>query len=475
VTQTDAFDYRELDARGFKPQARAVLEKAISRGKIFPQEISMILSGQVASDRQEVSKTVTWLAASLRGLNVTIATGKEAVEFKPEVVPATNGFHHKPKVNGKHLNGTAAKKPPTSEIEASPKLTTRKVNGSEVLEVPINGMDKEPEGPTELDEAEIAKANLDQLDSTPFEFDAMAIYYREVGRFALLTFEEEFQLGWKARERGDLAARNMLIEHNLRLVRWVARKYSWSELPFEDLIQEGNIGLMTAADKYDYRVGRFTTYAFWWIRQAITRAISDYGSLIRLPVHIQENRRKIVKASADVAYRTGRQPTLAEVAEESGLPAKYVRGVLLRTNIKVISLDQPAFPASLGDSNPRTYADILPDHMGFDGTRVIEAREELHAAQKRVANVTKEVEFMGQIEGRYAEIFRMFYGLDGSGTKRTLEEVGQLQGVSREYIRQVISRVWVKLGDQGFDMDNDAFLQEMARIEELNKLLRAAS
>ncbi len=484
MTHTEAFDFRELEARGFKPQARGILEKAISRGRIFPQEISMILSGSIASDRQQVSKTVVWLGTELRRLSVTVATGKDVVEFKHEVVPFVNGSGANPKSNGKRLNGKAVEKPPAEEKEGT--------SGQEILlpseETPeTDALDEGPVGPQELDEAEVARVNAAMLEDqgSRFESDALACYYKELARFKLLTFEEEFQLGWQVKEKQDHAARNKLVEHNLRLVRWVARKYAWSELPFEDLIQEGNIGLMIAADKYDYRVGRFTTYAMWWVRQRITRAIMDYGSLIRVPVHLQENRLKVVKAAGEIAFKTGRQPTLAEVAEATKLPAKMVQAILTRTSIKVISLDQPAFRGDSSDrfSHPMSYAEIMPDHMALDGTHIIEARDELQAAQRRVAGVIKAIESIGSpsrgpsgpTNGHYASIFRTFYGLDGSAERRTLEETGAVYDVTRERIRQVIAKIWANLAEQGFDMDHDAFLQEMSCIEELSKLVHTAS
>lgn len=461
----DAFDFRELEARGFKPQARGVLEKAITRGKIFPQEISMLLSGATASDRQVVSKTVTWLAGELQRMNVTIATGKDAVDFKAEPVPQRNGFHAKAKVNGHHLNGVTLKKPNTGETQNKPE---GEVSDEAVLETESEAyVDTGPVGPQELDEAEVAKMNLQMLEDqgSRVEFDALAQYYREVARFKLLTFEEEWQLGWQVKEKGDIAA----------------RKYAWSELPFEDLVQEGNIGLLVAADKYDYRVGRFTTYAMWWVRQRITRAIMDYGSLIRVPVHMQENRFKIVKAAGEVAFRTGRQPSLAEIAEETKLPVKNIQAIMLRTNLKVVSIDGPVFPAgSTRDSaNATSYGDIMPDHMTLDGSYLIEARDELRQAQTRVANALNEIGTIsggreGSTTSRKAEIFNTFYGLDGTGQRRTLEETGEIHGVTRERIRQIIASVWNELAERGVDMDHDSFLQHMSSIEELSKLVKAA-
>ena len=457
----DVFEYAELESRGFKTQSRLIIEKAIVRGKIFPQEISMILAGRAGSDRKSISTSVAWLAGALRKCSVSIATGQEAIAFRAERLP-----QHRERTPSQ--NGDVRERQPR---QAGVRPTLPDYDGT-----PDGIFVDDGSGyAQDIDEAEFARVSVQALEANGafFEYDALKIYYRDIGQYKLLSFEEEFQLGWLIREKNDMAALNTLVVHNLRLVRWVARKFTWSELPFEDLIQEGNIGLIIAAQKYDYRVGRFTTYATWWVRQRIQRAIMDYGSLIRIPVHMHELRRKVLAAASAVAFRVGRHPSVAEIAAESKIDESSIRQVMDLARLKVQSLDQPLFADNSNSSSPRLLADIVHDPLAFDGEHVIQAREERDDAEGRIKAVLDEI--VSCRDERHYNVFRHFYGLDGSVTRRTLEETGAVFGVSRERIRQMIALIWTDIGDKGIDMDHESFLTDLSRIESLTALLTNVS
>ncbi len=266
-----------------------------------------------------------------------------------------------------------------------------------------------------------------------YSTDPVADYLRQIGRTKLLTQAEERELAEK-KDNGDREAKQRLIEANLRLVVSVARRYSQSSggITLLDLIQEGNLGLIRAVDKYDHNTGfKLSTYATWWIRQAISRAIADKSRLIRLPVHINETLGRVRRASRDLASNLGREPTMHELADELKLPIDKVTQLMTMGNAPV-SLDQP-----MGEEGDSSLGDLVEDSQGVDPDQQAAEISMRAAVQKALT----------QLPERERKIIELRFGLDegGGGQPRTLEEVGQQLGVTRERIRQIEAKVLRKL------------------------------
>jgi RNA polymerase primary sigma factor len=258
--------------------------------------------------------------------------------------------------------------------------------------------------------------------------DSLRLYLRSIGKVELLTAAEEVALA-KRIERGDMEAKEQMVKANLRLVVSIAKGYLGRGLTFLDLIQEGSLGLIRAVEKFDYRRGyKFSTYATWWIRQAVTRAIADKARTIRIPVHMVEKLNNVVHVERQLVQRLGREPTAEEIATELRCTPREVRDVLRISQLPV-SLEKP-----IGEDEDSALGDFVEDETAespFESATVIIQRENVW----RALNVLPE---------RERQVIEMRYGLTG-GRPRTLEEVGQAFGVTRERIRQIENNTLKKL------------------------------
>ena len=258
--------------------------------------------------------------------------------------------------------------------------------------------------------------------------DSLRLYLRSIGRVALLTAEQEVSLA-KRIERGDMDAKQQMVEANLRLVVSIAKGYLGRGLTFLDLIQEGSLGLIRAVEKFDYRRGyKFSTYATWWIRQAITRAIADKGRTIRIPVHMVEKLNKVVHVERQLVQTLGREPNPDEIAAELEMTVREVRDIQ-RMSQQPISLEKP-----VGDEDESELGDFVEDQMA-------ESPFELAADSLRRENVHRA---LAALPRREREVIEMRFGLTG-GRPRTLEEVGRAFNVTRERIRQIENHTLKKL------------------------------
>jgi RNA polymerase primary sigma factor len=258
--------------------------------------------------------------------------------------------------------------------------------------------------------------------------DSLRLYLRSIGRVALLTAEQEVTLA-KRIERGDMVAKQQMVEANLRLVVSIAKGYLGRGLTFLDLIQEGSLGLIRAVEKFDYRRGyKFSTYATWWIRQAVTRAIADKGRTIRIPVHMVEKLNKVVHVERQLVQSLGREPTPEEIASELECSSREVRDIL-RMSQQPISLEKP-----IGEEEESELGDFVEDQMA-------ESPFEVAAENLRKENVHRALAALPQ---REREVIEMRFGLTG-GRPRTLEEVGRAFNVTRERIRQIENHTLKKL------------------------------
>ena len=252
--------------------------------------------------------------------------------------------------------------------------------------------------------------------------DPLKLYVRQIGGGALLTREEERELA-RRKDEGDEDAKRRLIESNLRLVMAITRNYTKANVPLLDLIQEGNLGLIRAVEKFDYRLGyKLSTYATWWIRQAITRALADQGRTIRLPVHVADQVRRLLRARRQLAQKLNREPTLAELARESQQSEERVRELLGLVETPV-SLETP-----VGDGES-LYGDLIEDvHSLAPHEQTAE-----HARGRELAGALE------QLNPRMHRVLSLRFGLDG-GPPKTLEEVGSELGITRERVRQLETR-----------------------------------
>jgi RNA polymerase primary sigma factor len=252
--------------------------------------------------------------------------------------------------------------------------------------------------------------------------DPLKLYVRQIGGGALLTREEERELA-RRKDEGDEAAKKQLIESNLRLVMAITRNYTKANVPLLDLIQEGNLGLIRAVEKFDYRLGfKLSTYATWWIRQAITRALADQGRTIRLPVHVADQVRRLLRARRQLAQKFNREPTLAELARETQQSEERVRELLELVETPV-SLETP-----VGDGESM-YGDLIEDVHAL-------APHEQSAEQARGRELAGALE---QLNPRMRRVLSLRFGLDGE-PPQTLEEVGGQLGITRERVRQLETR-----------------------------------
>ena len=277
------------------------------------------------------------------------------------------------------------------------------------------------------DDIDIEKIDLSVPEGVSIE-DPVRMYLKEIGKVPLLSAEEEIELA-KRMENGDVEAKNRLAEANLRLVVSIAKRYVGRGMLFLDLIQEGNLGLIKAVDKFDFRKGfNFSTYATWWIRQAITRAIADQARTIRIPVHMVETINKLLRVSRQLLQELGREPTPEEIAKEMDIPVERVR------EIQKISQEPVSLETPIGEEEDSHLGDFIQD----DNVPV--------PAEEAASTILKEqlVEVLGTLTEREQKVLRLRFGLD-DGRARTLEEVGREFNVTRERIRQIEAKALRKL------------------------------
>lgn len=283
-----------------------------------------------------------------------------------------------------------------------------------------------------------AEPDLDEIAD-----DSVRMYLREIGKISLLSTEEEIKLA-KRIEKGDILAKKKLAEANLRLVVSITKKYIGRGLSLLDLIQEGNTGLMRAVEKFDYKKGfKFSTYATWWIRQAITRAIADQARTIRIPVHMIETINKLIRVERQLVQDLGREPTPEEIAQEMGLDVEKVEHII-KISQETVSLEAP-----VGEEEDSKLGDFIEDDKNIS--------PEESTARQLLRDKIKE--FLGELSPREQKILKMRFGLE-DGRTHTLEEVGQEFGVTRERIRQIEAKALSKLKKGERSKDLEEYLYE---------------
>ncbi|MGN0031972.1 MAG: RNA polymerase sigma factor RpoD/SigA [Candidatus Gastranaerophilaceae bacterium] len=261
--------------------------------------------------------------------------------------------------------------------------------------------------------------------------DSVKIYLRQIGKIPLLSAEEELELAKRIQDNRDEFAKDVLVNANLRLVVSIAKKYIGRGLSFLDLIQEGNVGLIKAAGRFDYKKGyKFSTYATWWIQQSITRAIADKARIIRLPIHMIDSIGKIRRATIDLTTELGHPPTKQEIAYRLGFPVSKLTAII-KSAQSTVSMDTPAS----ADEDASKIADFIVDNSTItpDGKVTHD-------------NLLEDIrQILNQLSQKERDVLILRYGLDNNGMKKTLDEIGSQYGVSRERIRQIENRAISKL------------------------------
>ncbi|MCD8222709.1 MAG: RNA polymerase sigma factor RpoD [Clostridiales bacterium] len=289
-------------------------------------------------------------------------------------------------------------------------------------ELLLEEIDDEAEMPVETDHQEMDAPETSGID------DPVRMYLKEIGKIPLLSFEEEIELA-KRMEEGDTDAKERLAEANLRLVVSIAKRYSGRGMQLLDLIQEGNLGLIKAVEKFDYRKGyKFSTYATWWIRQAITRAIADQSRTIRIPVHMVETINRMIRTSRQLVQDLGREPTTEEIAEKMGISAERVE------ELRQISLEPVSLESPVGDEEDSHLGDFIQDEnmaAPADEAAYSLLREQLE-------------EVLDGLSEREKLVLKLRFGLE-DGRPHTLEEVGKQFHVTRERIRQIEAKALRRL------------------------------
>lgn len=291
----------------------------------------------------------------------------------------------------------------------------------------LDDLEPDSEDLAEVEDIDVEDIDLSDMDGVKID-DPVRMYLREIGKIPLLTYEQELDLA-KRILNGDEKAKKKLTESNLRLVVSIAKKYVGRGMLFLDLIQEGNMGLIKAVEKFDYTKGyKFSTYATWWIRQAITRAIADQARTIRIPVHMVETINKLLRTSRHLLQQNGREPTPQEIAAEMEIPVEKV------IEIQKIAQDPVSLETPIGEENDSHLGDFIKDEDSpspQDAASYTMLKEQLN-------------EVMKTLTPREAKVLRLRFGLD-DGKARTLEEVGKQFNVTRERIRQIEAKALRKL------------------------------
>ena len=389
----------------------------------------------VVEDNGKVKKNISKLEkkerliAELKNKKQMESAEQGKTEVKEELSEAekVQKIVKKAKENGKITYGELAK-----ELEdTNPEQIDKVFDAFEEMGVNLLNDDFEEEPDIE-DLKEVEDLKLDEITDTSFEGvsvdDPVRMYLREIGKIPLLSYEKELELAKRILEN-DEEAKQELAEANLRLVVSIAKKYVGRGMLFLDLIQEGNMGLIKAVEKFDYTKGfKFSTYATWWIRQAITRAIADQARTIRIPVHMVETINKLIRTSRNLLQQMGREPTPEEIAKEMEIPVEKV------VEIQKIAQDPVSLETPIGEEEDSHLGDFIQDEDSpapHDAASYTLLKEQLE-------------EVMNTLTPREAKVLKLRFGLE-DGKSRTLEEVGKEFNVTRERIRQIEAKALRKL------------------------------
>lgn len=459
TTATPFISDRILADMNLRPDAKQILLQAKDSGTISPEEITRMIPAATVKDRSKLRDAIQRITKLLVAINVKITI---------EVVHKHVHVH-------KHIHESTPrpKREKPAELNENEEEAYSRMfpKGTEDL----SKKDFDPELDA-LPEMEAIAAEEDEETTLESDFEAKDesnFYYRATKRYPLLTSAEETELAQRV-ESGDINARNKFMLHNLRLVLRIAgyRRYQNRGLDYDDLVQEGNIGLLKAVEKFDYRKGfKFSTYATWWIRQSITRAISDFGGTIRQPVHVSEARNKILKIMLNLATELQREPLIEEIAASANVKVPVVKQILTNLNFQYQSLDEIiATDNSKNEGSEKTLYDGMSDSSILAPDVHLQAQETRQEATYNIGLVLETLNSL-PISDRNKDAFRLYYSLDSVSEGLTLQDIGEKYGITRERIRQINAKIWEALNARGINLDEERLMACLYRLNELDKLV----
>ena len=454
--------FEELRTRSLQSKACRILAQAKRRGRITTAEITQLLPSHIVKDRDLLSSTIADLHKYLESAKMTLTS-------KGEMRP--------PDENDLDLAVTMLRSTGRKLLEDGRSRGKRKTISLDDEDVDTDEEKAFEEADTDVAEDVFIDTPLSHAEErevrTLWLYDVIARYYKEIGKHRLLTFAEEQELGRRILEERDLDARNELVEHNLRLVVSIAKWYTKrsAHLSLPDLIQEGNLGVIKAAEKFDYTQGyKFSTYATWWIRQSITRALLDQSLTIRIPVHVLELRNKILRAAEIIAGEKKNFPTPRAISNHLGIPISEVKHALYAMNLNApVSLDDEVRGRGREDEGGGTLLELVVDMNTADPAARIEGQQELEAVYRDLEIIFTAVKAMRGDPKRNLAVFKDMSGLNPDGRKKTMEEVGQEFGVTKQRIGKILEGIFLQLAYQGIEVDQEALKDYFWRIRELEK------
>jgi len=467
----------QLASLQLKPMAGEILTRAKERKGMTLSEFNALIPTSLMRDAAGLRQTIVELHTLLVSLNIEIVSGKTEKLLRASYP-------------SEEFNLPERKRPEMEKRGRSRKTRDWSDHGHDEDSDTAYTLDGKTDFASILDDGRFTKTDGVEgyLDDDTFgvqtipdadwiyldsKGDPLALYHRDLTHWPVLKPGEELKLAKMVAE-GNATARNRMIQHNLRLVLSVAKRYRWCEgMEYADLVQEGNIGLMVAVEKFDYTKGfKFSTYAMWWIRQAISRSIMNDAEVIRVPVHVGELRKKVLRVAEELAASMGTIPDAEDIAAQLDIPVNKVKDALHTFGLSnPLSLDASYHTDHVSNNDVGVLGDVTADHGDVDACTMIEAKEELEVALDNVREVLYVLDRLGGVPKRNGDIFRKFYGLEGSFSRRTLESTGQGYGITRERVRQVIGRLWEQIAAFGIDMDHNSLRAEIMRITELERII----
>lgn len=454
-----------LREQGLVPDALGILLAAKAKGYITPQQIGRLIPAENSQDNAKLRTTMRWITQLLGAISVKIVIG-EVHYKKPESHSPVTSYSRRPEeaaISKGRLNAVLFNSTGLSEAASE-----------EPSKEALAELEQGEETGAEEEETEYADPNGEFVPKFIFDKETGVSnpYYRAVKGHKFLKHQDLLELARRWRINGDYEARNTIVVHNLRLSMKIAAHYMGRGLEYDDLVQEGNIGLIVAAERFDPEKGlHFTTYATWWVRQHMVRAIQNFKDIIRMPVHTTEALNKILKITCELGMELQREPTLEEVAARAEEDIGKVKKILHHLKVPVVSLEELAYSASSKDSTA-TIGDHIVDNCFPSAVTALEAKEDLQRASLTIRTLLATIKALPMSE-KAKTAFNMYYGLDGHPEGATLESIAQDSGfgVTGERIRQMNAKVWEKLAEYGVSMNDEKLVAAIQRVHDLENIV----
>lgn len=447
-----------LREQGLVPEALGILLVAKTKGQISPQQIGNLIPAEISQDNAKLRTTMRWITQLLGAIGVKIVIG-EVHYKKPESHSPETSYSRRPE----SPSSNRGKLPPLFNSNGLSEAVSEEPSKEALLE-----MEQGEVSETEGEESEHADPNGEFIPKFIFDRESGVTnpYYRSVKDHKFLKHQDLLELARRWHMHGDYEARNTIVVHNLRLSMKIASHYMGRGLDYDDLVQEGNMGLMVAAERFDPEKGfHFTTYATWWVRQHMVRAIQNYTNVIRLPVWVTEVRNKILKITCELGMELQREPTLEEVAARAEKSTDEVKKILHQLKVPVVSLEELAYGAS-DKGNEVTIGDLEEDPHFPSPETALEAKENLQAAADNLRTLLAAVNAL-DISDNAKTAFKMYYGLEGHPEGHTLESIAPTFDVTRERVRQLNKKVWEELDKHGIAFDDQKLTAAIKQVHDL--------